>query len=489
MSTRSRNASSPRAWFAQLAAGSLFLMLVGCGSSNDSDPPPGLSATPQGTVEVIHASSDAPPVKVLFNGSESITDLDYKAVAIGQYDTGDIAVRVNGVLPGGSEATVIPASGDDPVVTLDEGTRLSVIALGDLGDIAPLVLTDDTPAVAADTVRLRVVHAAPAVPQAGDTAVEVWLTEPGADLTNPPSGTVNAVFSFGEVLAGGAIEVPAGTYQIRATPPMTPGTVVYDSGEVTLDGGSNLLVVAVPDTNAASSSPISLIVTNGASASELIDTDTLSNVRVVHASADAPAVDILVDGQPSPVQGLDFLDVAGPVPLTPGATDLAVAASPYAAGDPSVLETTADLARGTATTVLAVGSLSLDPSQPLDALLLQDVTRSIATEAQVRIVHASVIAGPVDIYVLPEGTLTAVDPVPADADPAFADVPFKADTGYVGLADGRYDIAVTSAGSKDVAIGPLLSVPFTAGSVSTVIAVDAPGLGPNPSVLQLNDVL
>ena len=88
---------------------------------------------------------------------------------------------------------------------------------------------------------------------------------------------------------------------------------------------------------------------------------------------------------------------------------------------------------------------------------------------------------------LPEGSLTAVDPVPADIAPTFAAVPFKADTGYVSLADGPYDIAVTPAGMKDVAIGPLLSVPFSAGDLTTIVAIDELNLGPNPTVLVLND--
>ncbi len=467
----------------------LTALLAGCDSDNDNDndafttvPPP-----PRGTVEVLHASSDAPPVNVLFDGVERISDLDYKAVETLSLVAGDIAVRVNGVLPDGTEVTVIPDAGADPVIPLAEDARVSIIALGDLADIAPLVLTDDAPEVASDTVRLRVVHAAPEVPAPGNTAVEIWLTTPGADLNTPPAGTVNAVFSFGEVLAGGAIEVPEGDYRIRATLPGQPNAVAFDSGTVSLAGGSNLVVLAVPNTNATSASPISLLAATGASTLEVQDQSTQSSVRVVHAASDAPPVDILVGGADSGVT-VAFGNAVGPVALDAGTTNLGIGVSPFMAGDTPVFAADVDLIQGGAKTVLAVGTVAADPANPIAPLVLDDQTRPVATEARVRIVHASVVAQDVDIYVLPEGTLTAVDPVPADVDPAFTAVPFQADTGYVPLADGRYDIAVTPAGSKDAAIGPLLSVPFAAATLTTIVAIDEVNLGPNPTVLVLNDI-
>lgn len=480
----------PSRWPRLLTALAVVALLAACDSDSDNDNPGITTAPPppRGTVEVIHAAADAPTVDVLFDGVSRVSDLDYKGVANLSLVTGDLAVRVDGNLADGSDVTVIPASGADPVVTLDEGARLSIVALGDLADIAPLVLNDPDPDVASDTVRLRVIHAAPEVPAAGDTAVEVWLTEPGADLTNPPAGTVNAVFSFGEILAGGALEAPAGDYQIRATLPGQPNVVAYDSGTVTLPGGANLVVLAVPNTNAASASPISLLVATGADPLELQDQATQSNVRVVHASADAPPVDVLVGGASSGIT-VAFGAAVGPVPLAAGTTNLGIGVSPFAPGDTPVFAADVDLLPGGAKTVLAVGTVAADPAFPIEPLVLDDTTRTVATEARVRIVHASVVAQDVDIYVLPEGSLTAVDPVPADTAPTFAAVPFKADTGYVPLPDGAYDIAVTAAGEKDVAIGPLLSVPFAAGTLTSIIAIDEVNLGPSPTVLVLNDAL
>ena len=60
--------------------------------------------------------------------------------------------------------------------------------------------------------------------------------------------------------------------------------------------------------------------------------------------------------------------------------------------------------------------------------------------------------------------------------PAFADVPFPADTGYVPLSAGNYDVSVTPAGDNStVAIFAFIAV--VDGGVDTAVARDAPGGG------------
>ncbi|MDP5206651.1 DUF4397 domain-containing protein, partial [Alishewanella sp. SMS9] len=124
----------------------------------------------------------------------------------------------------------------------------------------------------------------------------------------------------------------------------------------------------------------------------------------------------------------------------------------------------------------AVGSLQNDTIEPV---VLADMPRRVATEAQVRIVHGSTLAGPVDIYV------TATNDISA-ATPAFAAVPFKADTGYVSLAEGTYFVTVTPAGSKTAAIGPL-SLDLEANKIYTAVARDGVGLTGNVGLILLDD--
>ncbi len=481
----------------------LMLVLAGCDSDNDNDnaPAPPIPPVTSGIVEVIHASADAPPVNVFFDDVELVSGADYKDVAVLNVPVGDaIRVRVDGIVGGsllGTTATVIPADPDpEPTFPLAEGDRVTIIAWDEVAEIKPLVLIDNDPEVPADTIRARVIHAAPGVPgfpMADDTAVEVWLTEPGADLDNPPMGTINAVFSLGEVLAGGPIEFPAGTYQIRATIPGDTSAVAYDSGPVTLAGGSNLVILAVPNTNAASDEPISLLVATGAGSLEIQDEDTDSNVRVLHASSDAPEVGVLVNGADSGIT-VDFNDFAevGPVELDPGVTNFNIgllpdpAAAPVLPGGVDV-----DLIQGGSRLAVALGSAA-PGAAAADAIRIiapEDSIREIATDAQVRIIHASVVAQNVNIYVLPENSLMMGEDIPAGIDPVFPDVPLGEVLGHISLPPGNYDIAVTPVTSRTPAIGPFLGFPLPAGSISTIVAVDGPNQTTPLGVVLIDDTL
>lgn len=469
-----------------LTAPLLAMLLAACDSdtnfnSGASGQSPALPSA-SGTVVVLHASSDAPAVNVLFNGTERISNLPYKAISTLRLAPGDQSVRVNGRLPGGATATVIPSAGPDPVVPIADGDQVSIIALGDVAGITAQVVVDTDPEVPAGSVRLRVLHAAPAV-----GTVQVWLSEPNAVLDAADPAVITADFGFNTFLTADPLQIPAGSYQVRVTPSLADTTVLYDSGAIALPSGGNLLLAAVPNTGAGTA-PVSLIASTGSALLEFLDVDTPSNVRVVHAASDAPAVDVLVNGNASGIAGLTFGNAAGPAPLVPGPTDFDVVASPAGPGSVPVISATANLVQGGGASVFAVGSLSVDPANPIEALLLADETRTVATEARVRIVHASVLAQDVDIYVLPGGSLAPASDIPADVSPSFAGVPFKADTGYIALADGDYDIAVTPAGSRTPAIGPA-TLTFSAGDLLTLIALDGPNLTTPLGVQILDDSL
>lgn len=141
----------------------------------------------------------------------------------------------------------------------------------------------------------------------------------------------------------------------------------------------------------------------------------------------------------------------------------------------------ADLTLDTGSTydVLAVGRL-MDSS--IEPLVLADDYRRVATEAKVRIVHASPAAQDVDIYLTqPQADISGLEPT-------LAAVPFEASTGFLGLAPGTYDITVTPAGSKEAAIGPA-TVTIEANGVYTAIARDAAGGGTPLGLILLDDPL
>jgi hypothetical protein len=435
----------------------LAATLAACGSDNDPDPE---AATAQ--LSVIHASSDAPAVDIDLNGFSFGRGVDFKqAVPNQSVSAGSAEIVVRGILPGTARPVVIgPAR-----VTLDAGRRYAVLAVNRVTAIEPLVIARDATAVPAGSTRLQVVHAAPAAPR-----VAVYVTAPNANLAaSAPAGTVSFKESFGPVA------VTAGTYQIRVTPAGTPGTVVFDSGPVNLQAGADLLVSAVPNTTTGTS-PITLFATTVAGGSiEILDRSAPARVRVIHASPDAPAVDVVVnDNFAQPLVAALAFPAATPFVEVPGGT-YNVKVTPAGNRGVIVINANPAFAAGAEYSVYAVGRLAA-----IEPLVLRDDRRRVATQAKVRILHASPTAGPVDLYVVARGASIA------QATPAFAGVPFKADTGYVSLAAGQYDVVVTPTGSKVAAIGPA-PITVAASGVYSIAARDAAGGGAPLSVILLDD--
>lgn len=434
------------------------VLLAACNDDDEVLAPPA-----DAVVRIVHASPDAPAVDINLNGSASVTNLDYGQVtdSIAQRP-GSLKVAVLGRLPGTSRPTVI-----GPVdIPLAAGGAYAVLAVNKVSAIEPLVVTRDSATVSSSSVRLQVVHAAPAAP-----AVSVFVTTPGANLAaTAPVGS----FAFKGVL--GPVTVNAGDYQIRVTPSGATSPVLYDSGTVTLAGGSDLLVAALESTGPATSPVKLLAVPRSGSALQLLDRATPARVRVIHASPDAPSVQVIANnnfGTPL-VSSLAFPN-ATPFVDVPAATyNLKV--TPV--GNNGVIAINADLplAAGREYSVYAVGRLA-----SIAPLVLNDDRRRVATQARVRILHASPSAGNVDLYVLAPGTALA------NATPAFTNVAFRADTGYVSLSQGAYEVSVTPTGSKTAAIGPV-AISVVNNGVYMVAARDAAGGGLPLSVIPLDDL-
>jgi hypothetical protein len=420
------------------------LVLAACDSDNDfiqpilDDAPPAVLK-----VQVLHGSPDAPPVNVFVNGDEVLSGVDYK---IGSQrltlDEGTNTIQVDGILPGGNATVIGPVDLD-----LAADTIYTVAAVNDVAGIEPVVISQPDVAVGAGAARLFVLHGAAGAPQ-----VDVFVTAPGADLAaSAPVGT----FSFKETI--GPAEVAAGDYQIRVAAAGNPSAVVFDSGTITLNDGDDLTVTAVPNTSGGAA-PISLVALNGAGSLEILDVNTPTSLQVIHASPDAPAVDIVVDGGVL-APGLQFPEATGFVEV-PGSTynvAVTVVGNPgaFAIGPVDL-----DLNPGVRYSVLAVGELAV-----IEPLILSDDPRRVATNAKVRIVHASPTAADVDIYV------TAVGADINGETPTLENVAFKANTGFLALSAGDYDVTVTPTGMKTAAIGPA-TISIADGGVYTAVARD-----------------
>ena len=198
-------------------------VLTGACSDDDNTGPEG-----EAQIRVVHASPDAPDVDVLLDEAEVLSDVPYLA-ASGYLEApaGQRNLKVNAA---GTATTVIDAD-----VDLADGSQYTVIASGEVASIAPIVLLDDNTAPAAGNARVRAIHGAPGAP-----AVDVYVTAPGADLTQV--APVLAGVEFGDV--ADYLEVPAGDYQVRIAPAGTT-IVVIDSGALSLAAGQVRTAIAV----------------------------------------------------------------------------------------------------------------------------------------------------------------------------------------------------------------------------------------------------
>ncbi|MCO7224843.1 DUF4397 domain-containing protein [Pleionea sp. CnH1-48] len=436
-------------WGRRLGVVAVAFSLSACEIFDDDDDAPATPApTAKAKVEVIHASADAPRVNVYSGATPLLQNFDYaQASGLVEVDAGLFNVDVKGLLPDSSTPSVI-----GPVdLTLQADMIYTVIATNNVANIEPLIVSRSDSAIGAEEVRVQVVHAAVNAPM-----VDVYVTAPDADITaSAPLGT----FDFKGDL--GPVTVPQGDYQIRVTPAGDNQTIAFDSGAVSLAGGSDLTIAAITNT-ATGSAPINLLVATGTSSFLVRDKNAGANVRVTHGSPDAPAVDIIAnDNFSAPLfSNLGFTQTSDWANIPANMYNVKVV--PQGATSPVVINADLDFAIGNFYSVLAVDTLD-----QIDALVLTEDRRRVATEAKIQIVHASPAAGNVDIYVVAPGT--DINSVEATIS-GFA---LKATTnGFIGLPGGSYDVYITAAGTKDVAIGPA-QIDLNAGGIYTVIARDS----------------
>jgi trimeric autotransporter adhesin len=421
-------------------------------------------------LRALHASPDAPPVNIRVNGAQALANVDYGQGSGFLNVTEATQVQVEAIIPGGNAVVI------DRRLALEFSTDYTVLAVGEVADpLDALVVSNPSGrAIAPGNLRAQVVHAAPNAP-----AVDVYVTAPGATLAG--STTLNSgALDFGETT--GRAEVPAGDYRIRVTAAGNPAAVVFDSGTVALAAGADLLIAAIENTGPGAT-PIQLVTLNGSGSAKILDAATPASVVAVHASPDAPAVDLLADVVGTAnnealglARNVSFPQVCR-IPAVPAPGSYNISVTP--AGNPGVTALQFPLApqKGNELTAIVTGYLGSTPA--LRPLALVTSTRGIATEARLRVTHASPGTGNVDLYLLPDGASLA------SATASFAAVPFGADTGVLSLAPATYDVYVTPAGNKSVVAIEVQNLALAGGAVLDVIARDANQNGSEGSLPQL----
>jgi LPXTG-motif cell wall-anchored protein len=177
----------------------------------------------------------------------------------------------------------------------------------------------------------------------------------------------------------------------------------------------------------------------------------MAQVRVVHASPDAPAVDVYVDGTKA-LSNVAFFTASDYLSVPAGEHRFQVTPA-GAASDKAVIDAKATLAAGQAYTVAAVGTLAnIKP-----AILQDNLAAPAAGKAHIRVVHASPDAPAVDVKVKGGPTLISA-------------LAFPNASAYLPVDAGTYDLVVSPAGSSAVALD-LSGTTLEAGKIYDVFAV------------------
>lgn len=449
-------------------------LLGGCDNDDDASPTRSdrtLQPASDGVAQlrVIHAVADAPDVNVLANGNRILERVPFGvASALLGVTPATYDVQVDGILPGGTASVIGPAG-----IALNDADITTVLAVNTLAAIEPLVVRVPDETVASDRVRLTLVHGAAAAP-----AVDVYLTAPGTDPADPV-GT----FAFRETL--GPVTVPAGDYRVRV---MLAGTdtLVFDSGALSLTGGSDLLVSAIANTGPGAA-PIQLLAADAEGSSLVRDAATPAALQVVHAAPTVGDAEVFVSSDSlglADVELIDSLDYLQVVPsassrvnVTPAADYRVKVAQADTGADAALIDVAGvALEAGQAYTVVATGGSNGTAAQ---LLLTPDDDRSVATEARVKVLHAAPDAGVVDVYVNAADTVSDAAILNGDVPPALNDFAFGAITPYLSLAAGDYDIRVVAGDGTLLAIDT--RVTLTNGLVANVIAHGPDATDGNPA--------
>lgn len=482
-------------------AAAFSIGLAGCGGSGSngdsaSDDQNG-NGTATAAVRVVHAVADAPAVNVSLDrdgdgaAEEAFSALGFReTTALTEVESGTYDFAVDAILPDGSELEVLTGQ-----VDLGAGGETTLVAAGSAeaqlsGGSPGLELIEVTPpdgAINQDCgaanppcrARYNVVHAA-----AGVGPVDIFATTPdNASISGIPS--IRLAFDDDQLdqQFSTALFADPGR-RIRIVPASEDNiddNVVFDTGSQlpAVAADEDVLAIAIDNVGTGAvdrtgaDNPVRLLLIDGGSAGDIAvfrDKDAQPVVRAAHLSQDAGAVDITAGGQDVGLNDVPFTTVSGflPVSETLRNSDGSLTVSLDTGGSP----VSADLALtdGDFHTGYAVGLLG-SSSPPLELISSSDAIRSVATEAQVRLVHAATQAGDVDVYVTPQGGQRTA--------PVLSGFAYKSVSPYTSLpvdldSGTAYTFEVFSAGDDPAADTPVITTTETleAGDVTTAIARD-----------------
>jgi hypothetical protein len=328
----------------------------------NSTPASATPSTAAGTsrVRVVHASADTPAVDVYVNSQKVLSSVSFKGIS-NYLDVPAGATQVQVTVAGSLPGPTPPISATVPLVA---DKAYTIAAVGSLTGTPPsnlkaTVVEDNLALPAANQGRVQVYHFANAIPP-----VNV-RTKGGPNLIQ------NLAYPDGQ-----AISVNAGQYELEVVASTVPTPTVLPL-PLTVEPGKIYSVFALNDTM-------------GKPSFEIREQSASGRVRIIHASPNAPNVDVYVDGS-RVLNNIPFFNVSSFLDVPAGARLLQVTPA-NAPVSSAVISTTASIQTGKDYSVAAVGLLptaNLANTAFRGEIIPENLGATTATSATVRVYHFS----------------------------------------------------------------------------------------------------
>lgn len=378
------------------------------------------------SLRVINLSPSAGAVDILVGGQVVATNVAGSAAsAFIPVNAGTVSVQINKT--GTQDKVVGPVD-----VTTTAGGRITLVTLSQTAGggqqpvtstVTTQVFTDDLTPPAAGLARIRVIQGS---------------SDAGAiDLR---SGNTVLVSNVAAGAASAFVDVPAGT--------ALPITVVNTGTTTTLGNAVNLDLVA---------GRIYTIFVSGSGADKTVVSNLLvdrafdAQARFVHASPDAPAIDVLADGR-ALVTNLAYPNATPYVALPAGGSCVAIA--PTGTTTPVIPAALLNFTSASKQTVVVLGQATGTPALSV-GVFSDETTPPAADKAKVRVIHASPDAGTIDV--LAGGTAV------------ISNVAFGTASNFTEVNAGTLQITVTATGTTTPALLGPIDLTLSGGQIVTVI--------------------
>jgi hypothetical protein len=407
-------------WWRAAAALTLACLAAACDTSDEAT---------IGYVQIIHASPDAPSLRIDLDNLVLTSNLPYRTtsgLSIELLDSRTETRKLSGFARLADNTTGdLLIEGD---VTVRQNYETNAIITGFSDDAMIVEALKKRRNRPIDGLFFQFIHSASA-----SGPLDIYSTSPGTDLaTTAPLATL----ALGESTE--SLEIPFEDQVITFTEPgslepvFTSDTLEFeDDPDTNEDGGE--FAMAIIDSVTVGASPVQIIASTGLSAFEIADAGDSAGLRVIQASPDAPAMDVVVeDNFDSPmVSNLLYTETSIMTAVPNGDVNLNFTVP--GSSTEFLYEDQVELRGGTEYNLYLI-----DDFEDVRSLTVATDRRSITTESRFRIVNASPDSGRISIYV----TDTADEEL-TNKNVLVRDLQFGFATAYFRIGPGDYFLTIT----------------------------------------------